>query len=33
MHMLVFNQLVITPAPISRKGNLVEDWTLLKERT
>ena len=31
MHMTVFNQLVITPAPISRKGNLVEDWTFLKK--
>ena len=32
MHMTVFNQLVITPAPISQKGNLVGDWTLLKKK-
>lgn len=31
MHMPVFNQLVITPAPISQEGNLVEDWTFLKK--
>ena len=32
MHMTVFNQLVITPTPISQKGNLVGDWTLLKKK-
>ena len=32
MHMTVSSQLVITPAPISLKGNLVGDWTFLKER-
>ena len=33
MHMTVFSQLVISPAPISLKGNLVEDWTYLREKT
>ena len=33
MHMTVFNQQVITPVQISLKGNQVEDWTFLKERT
>ena len=32
MHMVVFNQQVITPVPISLKGNQVEDWTFLKKK-
>ena len=30
MHMTVFSQLVITPSPISLKGNLAGDWTFWK---